>query len=105
MRIIAAKLIEDTARELTARAAIDIPVDYREGVRLARDREKNRLGRVVLEGMLGDWGSASADRAPMWADTGRARDYVRLGDEGAGGGGLVGRERARAEAAARARPR
>ena len=31
-RAISIKLIEDTARELMARAAIDIPADYREGV-------------------------------------------------------------------------
>ena len=31
-RPIAIKLIEDTARELMARAAIDIPPDYREGI-------------------------------------------------------------------------
>src|SRR5258706_14134767 len=94
MRVIAAKLIEDTARELTARAAIDIPVDYREGVRLARDREKNRLARFVLEQMLGNWEIASADRRPMCADTGLPRYYVKLGNEGVGGGGLVALERA-----------
>ena len=45
------KVIEDTARELTARAAIDIPADYRAGVRLAREREQNRLARFVLTEM------------------------------------------------------
>ena len=49
MTTIPAKLIEDTARELTARAAIDIPPDYRDGVRLARDRETNRIARFVLD--------------------------------------------------------
>ena len=42
-RPISIKLVEDTARELMARAAIDIPADYREGVRQARDREQNRI--------------------------------------------------------------
>ena len=41
MPAIPAKLVEDTARELSARAAIDIPPDFREGIRLARDREVN----------------------------------------------------------------
>jgi len=40
MAKIPAKLIEDTARELMSRAAIDIPADYRAGVALARDRER-----------------------------------------------------------------
>ena len=102
MRAIAAKLIEDTARELTARAAIDIPVDYREGVRLARDREKNRLARFVLDQMLGNWEIASADRRPMCADTGLPRYYVRLGNEAEVEGGLVALERALRKARSRA---
>src|SRR3981081_3671996 len=91
---ISAKLIEDTARELTARAAIDIPVDYREGVRLARDRGSNRLARFCLAQMLCNWEIATADRRPMCADTGLPRYYVRLGNEAVVEGGLVALERA-----------
>ena len=76
---IAAKLIEDVARELMARAAIDIPADYREGVRLARDRETGKLPRFVLTEMLRNWDVAAAERRPMCADTGLPRYYVRLG--------------------------
>ena len=81
MPVISAKLIEDTARELTARAAIDIPPDYRDGVRLARDRETGRLARFVLTEMLANWDLATADRRPMCADTGLPRYYVKLGNE------------------------
>jgi L(+)-tartrate dehydratase alpha subunit len=88
------KLIEDTARELTARAAIDIPGDYREGVRLAKEREGNRLARFVLEQMLENWDIASADRRPMCADTGLPRYYVKLGNEAVVEGGLVALGRA-----------
>jgi len=102
MSRISSKLIEDTARELTARAAIDIPADYREGVRLARDREKNRLARFVLDQMLGNWEIASADRRPMCADTGLPRYYVRLGNEAVVEGGLVALERALRTATAEA---
>src|SRR4026207_678537 len=126
-KAIAAKLIEDTARELTARAAIDIPVDYREGVglarggggervgaaidirvdyregvRLARDRERNRLARFVLDQMLGNWEIATADRRPMCADTGLPRYYVKLGNEAVVEGGLVALERALRKATAEA---
>ena len=59
-RPIPIKLVEDTARELMARAAIDIPADYREGVRLARDRERGRLARFVLDEMLRNWEIATA---------------------------------------------
>src|ERR1700704_4857889 len=94
MAAIPAKLIEDTARELMARAAIDIPPDYREGVRLARDREKNRIARFVLDEMLINWDIATAERRPMCADTGLPRYYVKLGNEALVEGGFVALERA-----------
>ncbi|HEX6078472.1 MAG TPA: fumarate hydratase [Methylomirabilota bacterium] len=94
MRGISAKLVEDTARELMARAAIDIPADYREGVRLAKEREGNRIARFVLEQMLENWDIATADRRPMCADTGLPRYYVKLGNEAAVEGGPVALERA-----------
>jgi L(+)-tartrate dehydratase alpha subunit len=100
--LIPSKLIEDTARELMARAAIDIPADYREGVRLARDRESKRLARFVLDQMLANWEIASADRRPMCADTGLPRYYVRLGNEARLEGGLVALERALRKATAEA---
>jgi L(+)-tartrate dehydratase alpha subunit len=76
MSLIPAKLIEDVARELMTRAAIDIPGDYRDGVRLARDREQNRIARFVLDEMLRNWDIATAERRPMCADTGLPRYYV-----------------------------
>ena len=100
MASIPVKLVEDTARELMARAAIDIPADYRDGVRLARDREGNRLARFVLEQMLENWEIASADRRPMCADTGLPRYYVKLGNEAVVEGGLVALERAQRRATA-----
>jgi len=93
-RAIAAKLVEDTARELMSRAAIDIPPDYREGVVRARDRERGRLARFVLTEMLGNWDIATAERRPMCADTGLPRFYVKLGNEAMVEGGLVALERA-----------
>jgi L(+)-tartrate dehydratase alpha subunit len=102
MATIPAKLIEDTARELMARAAIDIPPDYREGVRLARDRETGPLPRFVLTQMLENWDIATADRRPMCADTGLPRYYVKIGNEAAVEGGLVALERALRRATAEA---
>jgi L(+)-tartrate dehydratase alpha subunit len=100
--MIPAKLIEDTARELMARAAIDIPPDYREGVRLARDRETGKLARFVLTEMLRNWDIATAERRPMCADTGLPRYYVKLGNEALVEGGLVALERALRKATAEA---
>ena len=92
--MIAAKLVEDTARELMARAAIDIPADYRAGVAAARAREQNRLARFVLTEMERNWDVASADRRPMCADTGLPRYYVRAGNDAQLEGGFVALERA-----------
>ena len=93
-RSIAIKLIEDTARELMARAAIDIPPDYREGIRQARDLERSKLPRFVLTEMLENWNIATAERRPMCADTGLPRYYVRAGNEAMIEGGFVALERA-----------
>ena len=100
--MIPAKLIEDTARELTARAAIDIPPDYRNGVRRARDRETSRLARFVLDEMDRNWDLATAERRPMCADTGLPRYYVVLGNEARVEGGLVALEAALRRATAEA---
>ncbi len=97
---IAIKLIEDTARELMARAAIDIPPDYREGVRQARDLETSKLPRFVLTEMLENWNIATEDRRPMCADTGLPRYYVRAGNEAVIEGGFVALERALRKATA-----
>src|SRR6266542_3035006 len=97
---ITSKLIEDTARELMARAAIDIPPDYREGVRQARDLEKSKLPRFVLTEMLENWSIATEERRPMCADTGLPRYYVRAGNEAVVEGGFVALERALRKATA-----
>src|SRR3989304_217892 len=101
---IPARLTEDPARELMARAAIDIPPDYRDGIVRARDRETGRLSRFVLTEMLANWDIATADRRPMCADPGLPRYYVKLGNEAAVEGGLVALERALRRATADAPP-
>src|SRR5437867_4498950 len=80
-RPISIKLVEDTARELMARAAIDIPADYREGVRRARDREQNRIARFVLTEMDRNSDLATAERRPVCADTGLPRCHGRAGND------------------------
>src|SRR5215813_14774533 len=97
---ISVKLVEDVARELMARAAIDIPADYREGVVRARDLERNRIARFVLTEMLGNWDLATSERRPMCADTGLPRYYVRVGNEARVEGGWVALERALRKATA-----
>src|SRR5437879_10533608 len=83
-----------------ARAAIDIPADYRDGVRNARDREQARIARFVRTEMDGNWDIATAERRPMCADTGLPRYYVRAGNEAVIEGGFVALERALRKATA-----
>src|SRR5262245_58986734 len=85
-----------------ARAAIDIPADYRAGVAAARERERNRLARFVLTEMERNWDIATADRRPMCANTGLPRFYVRAGNEAVVEGGFVALERALRRATAEA---
>src|SRR2546422_4492122 len=83
-----------------ARAAIDIPADYRDGVRKARERERNRIAHFVLAEMERNWDIATADRRPMCADAGLPRYYVRAGNEAVIDGGFVALERALRKATA-----
>src|SRR5437899_2062867 len=83
-----------------ARAALDIPADYRDGGRKARERERNRIARFVLAEMERNWDIATADRRPMCADTGLPRYYVRAGNEAVIEGGFVALERALRKATA-----
>src|SRR4029079_2099709 len=92
--VIAVKLVEDVARELMARAAIDIPADYRQGGEGVADLERNRIARFVLDEMLRNWEIASEERRPMCADTGLPRYYVRAGNEARAEGGFGALERA-----------
>ncbi len=99
---IPADRIRETARELMARAAIDIPEDYLAGVRAMIAREKGELSAFVLEAMLENWQAASADRRPMCADTGLPRYYVKIGNEARIEGGMVALEEALRRATAEA---
>src|SRR5262249_46011739 len=93
-RAIPAKLIEDTARELMARAAIDIPADYRDGVRRARDAERNKLARFVRTEMLANGERPPRARRPRGGDPGGPPYSGRVGNEAPVGGGFAALGRA-----------
>ena len=89
-------------REIMSRAAIDIPLDYKDGIRKMVDEEEEELSRFVLESMLENWEAAESDRRAMCADTGVPRYFVKAGNEAIIEGGVVALEenlsRATAEA-------
>jgi L(+)-tartrate dehydratase alpha subunit len=100
--MIAADQIEKAAHQMMTRAAIDIPDDYKDGIRGMIDTEKGDLSAFVLEAMLENWEAASEDRRPMCADTGLPRYYVKAGNEARIQGGFVELEHRLRRATARA---
>jgi L(+)-tartrate dehydratase alpha subunit len=102
MAEISIEAVSDAGMEIMRRAAIDIPDDYRDGIRTMVEREDNELSRFVLEAMIENWEAAEADRRAMCADTGLPRYFVKIGNEARVEGGFVALERALREATARA---
>ncbi len=100
--MISKALIEETAAQLMATAAIEIPADYLAGIRAMTAAEEGELSAFVLKAMLDNWDAASEDRRPMCADTGLPRYFVKLGNEARLETGFVGLERALRSATARA---
>ena len=94
--------IEQAAFEITSRAAIEIPQDYRDGLRGMLDGETAELSRFVLEAMLDNYEAAEQDRRAMCADTGVPRFFIKAGNEAVVEGGFVALEAALRRALARA---
>lgn len=94
--------IEEAAYTIMAKAAIEIPEDYRTGIRGMLEKEENELSRFVLMSMIDNWEAAEQDRRAMCADTGVPRYYVKVGNEARLDGGFIGLERALRSATARA---
>ncbi len=100
--MISKALIEETAAQLMATAAIEIPADYLAGIRAMTAAEEGELSAFVLKAMLDNWDAASEDRRPMCADTGLPRYFVKAGNEAHIEGGFVALEEALRSATARA---
>lgn len=93
-------VIRDTAYQLMADAAIEIPDDYLAGIHVLRDREAGELSGFVLDAMLENWQAAKQDKRPMCADTGLPRYYVKMGNEASLEGGFIALETALRQATA-----
>jgi len=100
--MISKALIEETAAQLMATAAIEIPADYLAGIRAMTAAEEGDLSAFVLNAMLDNWDAAREDRRPMCADTGLPRYFVKAGNEAVIEGGFVALEEALRSATARA---
>jgi L(+)-tartrate dehydratase alpha subunit len=94
--------LEEAALEIMRRAAIDIPDDYKSGIRAMMEQEEEELARFVLQSMLENWEAASDDRRAMCADTGLPRYFVKSGNRAFPEGGFCNLERALRQATATA---
>jgi len=99
--MISHQTIEEAAYAIMAKAAIDIPEDYFQGIKGMIDVEKGDLSTFVLKAMVENYEAATEDRRPMCADTGLPRYYVKVGDN-APVRGFTGLEAALRKATARA---
>ena len=64
-----------------AKAAIEIPEDYLDGLRRCANTEKGDLSAFVIKAMLENYEAAKEDRRAMCGDTGLPRWYVKIGNE------------------------
>src|SRR5215831_19479263 len=94
--------VQRTAEQLMAKAAIEIPEDYLDGLRRCADTEKGDLSAFVIKAMLENYEAAKEDRRAMCGDTGLPRWYVKIGNEARIEGGPVALEAALRRATARA---
>ena len=94
--------VEEAALEIMKRAAIEIPPDYRQGIKELQKTETGKLPRFVIRAMVDNWDAADEDRRPMCADTGLPRYYVKVGNNASIESGFVAVERALRKATAEA---
>ncbi len=73
--------VEAAAYRITEKAAIDIPDDYLDGLKIMAAEESGDLSAFVLRAMLDNYEAATEDRRPMCADTGLPRYYIKMGDK------------------------
>ena len=95
-------LIEATAKVLMAKAAIEIPQDYLDGLKSAAGNEKGDLASFVLQAMLDNYEAAKEDNRAMCGDTGTPRWYVKMSNEAQVEGGMIALETALRRATATA---
>jgi L(+)-tartrate dehydratase alpha subunit len=100
--VIKLAVLQETAEELMAKAAIDIPEDYLGGLRECANSEKSDLSAFVIRAMLENYEAAKEDRRAMCGDTGVPRWYVKIGNEARIEGGPIALEAALRRATANA---
>ena len=98
--MIAIDTIQATAEALMAKAAIEIPDDYHDGLKAAAASEDGDLSSFVLHAMLENYQAAKEDGRAMCGDTGTPRWYGKMGNGAQIEGGPVALESALRKATA-----
>ncbi|MFA6448645.1 MAG: fumarate hydratase [bacterium] len=81
MRVISAKAITETVKDLCMRAAYDLPADVEESLIGARKREESPAGCEALDCIIENIGIARSEKRPICQDTGIAVFFVEKGAE------------------------
>jgi L(+)-tartrate dehydratase alpha subunit len=100
--MISLSLLQTTAEQLMAKAAIEIPQDYLDGLRRCADTETGDLSAFVIQAMLENYDAAKEDGRAMCGDTGCPRWYVKIGNDAKIEGGPIALETALRRATATA---
>src|SRR5258708_38015413 len=72
--------LQGTAEALMAKAAIEIPDDYLDGLRRAADTEKGELSAFVIQARLGNYRADKEDRRAMCGHTDAPRRDATRGN-------------------------
>ncbi len=80
-REIEAEVITNLVAELARQAAFFLPEDFKRKLAEMREKEKNEVGKLVIEQLLANSEIASAELVPMCQDTGMAVVFVDWGQE------------------------
>src|SRR4029079_6555622 len=86
--------LQKTAEQLMAKAAIEIPDDYLDGLRKCADTEKGDLSSFVIQARLTTDKASQEDRRARCGDAGVLRWYFKIGNEARNEGGPIALEAA-----------
>ncbi len=81
MRVIDTKVIKEEVKDMFLKVNILMPHDIKEGLNLAKDKEKSILGKDILSIMLENIKVAKEDNIPICQDTGMAVVFLEIGQD------------------------
>ncbi len=74
-------VIENTTINLLKLAVTELPLDIKQGIKMALDQERNEVARNQLNTIIKNFELASNTNTPMCQDTGTIIFYLRVGEK------------------------